>query len=1069
MQRAELLRIGMADLLGLLDLSTVTAQLSHLADSLIQLCLELAVGQAAVKGFVVIALGKLGGNELNYSSDVDLLFLCASDSNRYRRLGEQLVDALSRVMAEGFLYRVDLRLRPWGTAGPLVPTLESYMGYLRRYARPWEKQALLKARLVAGDWALGEEFLERATPGIFDMGAERTDGQARDLRAVVREMKERIEADLSRRGCEWGEVKLGKGSIRDVEFVAQYLQLSSGAQQPGVRSGNTLDALGRLQVAGLLTPAEYRVLVDGYGFLRPVEHYLQMMHNQQVHLLPADPRELSYLARRLGFQGGQAGELFLARYQQHTAAIRAVYQRHLERSDTKMPGELSPVVPDVRRHLARMAPSYGSAFSAEEIRHHAELAGRLDDDNLVEVESRPLEGDYWRVTVVGYDYTGELSIICGLLFVYGFSIRDGYAFTYEPLESLPAGGGDVAKGAEPQVPYKGLEARDLRRKIVDVFNVRSVIGGVTAELWARYAADLALLLRDLQAGELSRAQSKLMGRVAETLRAITAGSPTLYPVDIEIDNQTSEHYTVLHIGAPDTIGFLYEFTNALALNGVHIARVMVGSVGNRAHDTLYLTDADGRKITAPEKQRELRAATVLVKHFTRVLPYSPNPDSALLHFRELLGQLFLNPDWPDQLASLERPEILSALARLLGVSEFLWDDFLRMQYANLFPVVRDVQALAAAKPKGQLQAELAAALRRASDDAARREALNTFKDREMFRIDMRHIQGHIPEFSQFWAELTDLAEVVVDAAYRLCEAELRAQYGLPQCADGSPCPLTICALGRCGGHELGFASDIELLFVFAENGETTGPTVISTAEFFEKLVQRFLETVRAKREGVFEIDLQLRPYGKAGSLAVTLSSFRRYYAPGGPAWPYERQALVKLRPIAGDEALGRALIELRDEYVYGGEPFDVTAMRAMRERQLRHLVAGGTINAKFSPGGLVDVEYLVQALQMRHGGQSPALRFTNTAEAIAALGAAGILEPEDYRRLSEAHLWLRRLIDSLRIVRGNIRDLTVPPADSEEFAFLARRLGYGEDLARLRDDLARHTGNVLEIGKRSLA
>jgi len=144
-------------------------------------------------------------------------------------------------------------------------------------------------------------------------------------------------------------------------------------------------------------------------------------------------------------------------------------------------------------------------------------------------------------------------------------------------------------------------------------------------------------------------------------------------------------------------------------------------------------------------------------------------------------------------------------------------------------------------------------------------------------------------------------------------------------------------------------------------------------------------------------------------------------------------------------------------------------MRAMRERQLRHLVAGGTINAKFSPGGLVDVEYLVQALQMRHGGQSPALRFTNTAEAIAALGAAGILEPEDYRRLSEAHLWLRRLIDSLRIVRGNIRDLTVPPADSEEFAFLARRLGYGEDLARLRDDLARHTGNVLEIGKRSLA
>jgi glutamate-ammonia-ligase adenylyltransferase len=252
--------------------------------------------------------------------------------------------------------------------------------------------------------------------------------------------------------------------------------------------------------------------------------------------------------------------------------------------------------------------------------------------------------------------------------------------------------------------------------------------------------------------------------------------------------------------------------------------------------------------------------------------------------------------------------------------------------------------------------------------------------------------------------------------------------------------LAICALGKCGGRELGFASDIELMFIYAGNGKTRGPHVITTAEFYEKLVQTFVGAIRAKREGVFEIDLQLRPYGKAGSMAVSLDAFRRYFCADGPAWAYERQALVKLRPIAGDAALGRKIIELRDAFVYSGEHFDVTAMRAMRERQIRHLVTGGTFNAKFSPGGLVDVEYLVQGLQITHG--------------------------HDQRK---AHTFLRWLIDSLRVVRGNTKDMTMPPADSQEFEFLARRLRYGHNLAQLRDELTSYTSSVQELGMRLLS
>jgi glutamate-ammonia-ligase adenylyltransferase len=1055
-QRWELLRIGACDLLGLFDLVTVTQQLSNLADSLVRACLAIASARSntPTNGFAVIALGKLGGRELNYSSDVDLLFLAASDANAYRRLGERLIEGLTRVTAEGFLYRVDMRLRPWGQVGALVSSLDGHLAYLEEYARLWEKQALLKARVIAGDETVGNEFLRRVEPLLFDSATEA-------IRSDVHTMKQRTEAHLRQRGRAWGEVKLGEGSIRDVEFVAQYLQLTHGAEQPDLRSRNTLDALERLAAHGLLSADEYRALADGYVFLRTVEHHLQMLHYRQTHTLPGDPQALVHLARRLGFQSEDAGEQFVARYEQHRAAIRAVYLHHLG-SDRMKTSDKRIRVPsrklDLSEHLARMDPSYADVFGKREIERHAALAERLDDDHLVEIEAESLgDGDdeRWRVTIVAYDYPGELSLICGLLFVYGFTICDGNVFTYEPLET----------GAR----------KETRRKIVDVFTVRPVRRESKSNTWARYADDLADLLHLMHAGLRREARGKLAKLVADAFQEIAGAPTTLYPVDIEIDNTSSDRYTVLHIDAPDTVGFLYELTNALAYNRIYIARVIVDSIGNRVHDILYVTDADGQKITAPDRQHELRVATVLIKHFTHLLPHSPNPESSLLHFREFIGHLFQRSNWPDALASLERQEVLHAMARLLGVSDFLWDDFLRMQYANLFPVVRDLDALETQKSREQLQAELETALRPVhdgpqppSDDAPWRATLNAFKDREMFRIDMRHILGHTEKFWDFSKELTALAEVVVNSAYHLCHEDLRTLYGTPCLESDAVSEMAVCALGKCGGRELGFASDVELLFIYSGNGETMGPHVITASEFYEKVVETFVSAIRARREGIFEIDLRLRPYGKAGSLAVSLEAFRRYFAPDGPAWAYERQALIKLRPIAGNPELGQHVALLRDQFVYDGEPFDVTAMRAMRERQIRHLVTGGTFNAKFSPGGLADAEYLVQGLQITYGHDNPVLRSTNIREAMAALANAGILSPDDYARLRKAHTFLRWLIDGLRMVRGNAKDVTVPPADSEEFAFLARRLRYGGDVAQLRDELTRYTTSVQELNARLL-
>ena len=439
-----------------------------------------------------------------------------------------------------------------------------------------------------------------------------------------------------------------------------------------ILSHNTLDALSRCRAAGLVKPNEFRVLSDGYIFLRTIEHHLQMMDYRQTHMLPDDPEAILNLARRLGFEGEQAGEKFLLRYQQHSAAIRQIYLRYVGRIEMNNPEDSqSPThsfhasLQEVARHRAQMSPTYVERFSENEIARHAALASQLSSDQLVVVEAvyqpeavpaeavtQPeavgLPDRTWNVTIVAYDFPGELSLICGLMLIYGLDILKGDVFTYETKDSVKSGS-DVS-GAP--------------RKIVDVFSVRNVGDRKpSAEMWAHYSQDLGELLQLMRSGQRREAQGMLAKRVGTTLYEANQAAPientnSLLPIGIEIDNDSSDQYTLLRINTADTVGFLYELTNALAVNHIYIAQVDVCSQGNQISDILFVTDENGRKITHPERQRELRAATVLIKHFTHLLPHSPNPESALLHFREFISQLFKRTNWPDELSSLERPEVL---------------------------------------------------------------------------------------------------------------------------------------------------------------------------------------------------------------------------------------------------------------------------------------------------------------------------------------------------------------------------------------------------------------------------
>ncbi len=1064
-QHGELLRIGVCDFLGLLDLRSVTNQLSLLADAMVQAALRLigrparsaseeltsnnsddpsltlrASWDAAASGFAVLAFGKLGGEELNYSSDIDLVFVCNGDPARFQELAQRLTKALSDVTSHGILYRVDLRLRPWGNAGPLVVSVETYLDYLPDQAQLWERQALLKTRVIAGDFAIGQHFLNSAKPLIFSAAAE-------DVRRSVLLAKQRIEQDLQRKGKAAGEVKLGAGTIRDIEFVVQCLQLQHGREVPQVRSINTLDGLVRLAEFDFVFADEYRELTSAYVLFRVIEHGLQLKYSRQTHSLPSDPVELELLARRLDFP---SAEQLTAHFQQHRSAVRRIFEKYVGGASH------SQTTPRLATDRAEAATS---ARPALDERQRTKLWGRLSDDDSLIVDWRSLDAELSEVTIAGFDQLGELSMMCALLFVHGFDIVEGNVFTEE---------GTTDRVNQPLRFVNSFVVRQRNRvgnHIVDAISRNALASGSRAggssepgasvlrliELGGQFSASLHRELLDLliQARTGQReAQAKLAKRVSEALPTARSSTVVQLPVEIDFDNESHPATTLVRIAAEDASGFLYELTYSLTLLGINIRQMEIRTNGSLVRDTLLVTDDSGRKVLDPQRQQVLRAAVVLIRHFTELLPQSPDPEAAMRHFQELLERELHEPDWLQRLASLQQPEVLAALAKLLGASGLLWEDFLRLQHANLFPVVTDIAGLRLRKSRDVLAAELAEELADGSTFENRRDRLNAFKDRELFRIDMRHVTGVVPDFIEFAGELTELAEAVIAAACEMTGREIVQRQRVRDVP-----VFCVAALGKLGGRELGFASDIELLFVF------DGP---APSEFCERLVELFQQTIQAKRAGIFQIDLRLRPHGRAGNLSVSLDEFSRYFAADGPAWPFERQSLIKLRPIAGDAAFGETLLRRRDKLLFGPIHWDVAPVRAMRERQVRQHVQAGTFHAKLSAGALVDIEYLVQLLQLTHGARHPSLRIPGTVAALITLLRENLIPSNAAESLRAAYLFFRRLIDVLRMARGTADDLTLPLLESEELAGLARRLNVtSTELLRLAEQ---HSADVRAWG-----
>ena len=333
----EMARIAWADLAGLLPLDAVMEASSELADVLIDevlrhlysgMCERWGVPRNSAgdpQQLVVLGMGKLGGHELNFSSDIDLIFAFPengeTDGNKaidnaefFLRLGQRLIKTLNETTADGFVYRVDMRLRPFGDSGPLAVSFNALETYYQSHGREWERYAMIKARVVAGDLDAGEQLLAMLRPFVYrrylDYGAIES----------LRDLKQKITAEVSRKGMQHN-IKLGPGGIREIEFIGQVFQLIRGGQNVALQTRSIMQTLTNLVDATLLADREADQLLAAYRFLRRLENRLQMHNDEQLHSLPQQAAQRDALVASMGYEGTEEFERALDAHRKNVEAV----------------------------------------------------------------------------------------------------------------------------------------------------------------------------------------------------------------------------------------------------------------------------------------------------------------------------------------------------------------------------------------------------------------------------------------------------------------------------------------------------------------------------------------------------------------------------------------------------------------------------------------------------------------------------------------------------------------------------------------------------------------------------
>ena len=757
-------------------------------------------------------------------------------------------------------------------------------------------------------------------------------------------------------------------------------------------------------------------------------------------------------------------------------------------SDERILQRISALCPQIGQEvvgalLGRLEAEYFQQFEPKTIaRHVSALAGLSAERPATVLVDRQRDG-LIHCAVAAFDHPFEFSSITGLLAAAGMQIEACDAFTL--------GAAQTTRRERQQALRRrglGLRRRDPTRDplILDHFRGRRLEPDGDFDAWAdsltRSITQVMRLLDEQDPQSSERAKRLVNERVTQWLRTRRRANPRLTGlVPIEIAIEQLPRATRLHFRAPDIPAFLYALGTALSLHGLQIYRTRARTIAGQTADQIDVVEPQGKQPPGRERIEQLRLSVLLTQQFSYFLDRAPDPLAALRRFEELSEKITRSPQRSQWLALLGNPLSMLDLAKVLGASDYLWEDVIRVHVDMLLPVLqRHAEGGEVLPPTRSLPRRLEEALKGARNFDEERHQQNQFKDRELFLIEMDDIlwAGHPHIAFQIFSErLVQLAETLISAAARLVHKELIRLYGQPRDALGLDASWAIFGLGKLGGVALGYASDIEMLFMFDSPGRTSGGLrgALDNEEFFTIFTRETCAYIQTRREGIFEVDLRLRPFGKAGPLACSMERFISYYGRQGPAHPFERMALARLRWIAGAARLGHQVEQARDKLLYDPDAsLDLDAIWEITEKMRAERSPGRQLNSKYSPGALTDLETMVQMLQILHAAHAPQLQTPRLNDAIQSLHRAAVLGSVDFDELMGAYQFLRRLINAQRMLRGSARDLFLPSASSDELLHLARRMNYPSDdptvdlRARLLEDFARQTRAVRRLMKRHL-
>jgi [glutamine synthetase] adenylyltransferase / [glutamine synthetase]-adenylyl-L-tyrosine phosphorylase len=705
--------------------------------------------------------------------------------------------------------------------------------------------------------------------------------------------------------------------------------------------------------------------------------------------------------------------------------------------------------------------NYFSYFSDEERKMHLHSISKLSSKKPVRLLLR-INADYTLdCTFTGYDQPSAFLSITGILASSGFDIISGNVFTYRPFSH-----------SEPKKPNLLLNKRILKKEpkkriIIDHFQGR-LHNNISIRKWfidvKEKIKETFILLEENTADSRNKANQIVNIMVAKKLSSLKQNyPPKIHPVKIKINNKFP-NYTKVKVTSQDTPFFLYSLASSLANHQISIEHIEIKKKGKWVNDEFYVVKNNGKKITDPIELKQLKIYIMLTKQMAYFIDHAPNPSTAISRFCLLVSDTIKLSQFDEWLEFFSNPKILQDTARILSASDFIWEDFIRLQYEELIPILKpqykkdsDIQNYKDLKNK------LANSLNSVKTFEEKKQNLNKFKDKQTFLIELDHILDN-SNLNSLSKQLSKLSELVINQTIKIVYQDLVSKYGNPQTIAGIETKYAVFGLGKFGGAEIGYASDIELMFIYSDNGTTNGTTRISNSEFFDSLVREVNNFIEASQNKFFQIDLRLRPYGNDGPLGISLESFSNYYGHKGPAHFYEMLSLVRLRYICGDKTFGKRIEKLRNTLVFSSCDIKLDELWELRKKQYENKIAI-TPNVKYCPGGLVDIEYTIQSLQVIYGRKNLKLRTSKIQKAILELKRAGILKTEEYNQLTSAYSFFQKLVNGLRMLRGSAKDLFLPDPKSEDYEYLARRIGYINDESiestqKLQLDFDTHTATV---------